>query len=296
MVRRLLALFVLLAAAPAAAQYVEPHPVVVKLWPNGAPGSEARRNEPEVAKDYWVGNVHDPSLTIYQADPKHRNGAAIIIFPGGGHERLVFNNEGVKGALALNLHGITAFVLKYRLAREPGSTYTIEGNAADDARRAVRWVRAHAGDYGVDPHRIGVMGFSAGGELVSLIADNPGPEDATSRIPPTDPIDRESGRPDFQILVFPGPLGVPAKDVAHAPPAFITAGSLDDCCAAPAVTLYEQLLKAHVPAELHMYAGAAHAFNIDETNRISVLHWPDRLADWMADEGLLDWRVAEPRR
>jgi acetyl esterase/lipase len=292
MVRRLLALFVLLAAAPAAAQYVEPHPVIVKLWPNGAPGSEARRNEPEVAKDYWIGNIHDPSLTIYQADPKHRNGAAIIIFPGGGHERLVFSNEGVKGALALNRYGITAFVLKYRLAREPGSTYTIEGTAAGDARRAVRWVRAHAAEYGVDPHRIGVMGFSAGGELVSLIADNPDPNPA----PSADALDRLSARPDFQILVFPGPLGVPAKDVAHAPPAFITAGSLDECCAAPAVTLYEQLRKAHVPAELHMYAGAAHAFNIDETSRISVLHWPDRLADWMADEGLLDWHVAEPRR
>jgi acetyl esterase/lipase len=285
MVRYLLAAaLLLLAAAPAAAQYVEPHPVTVKLWPNGAPGSEARRNEPETAKDYWVANIHDPSLTIYAADPKHRNGAAIVIFPGGGHEKLVFNNEGVKGALALNRYGITAFVLKYRLAREPGSTYTIEGTAAGDARRAVRWVRAHAADYGVDPHRVGVMGFSAGGELVSLIADNPDP----NPLPAANALDRVDGRPDFQILVFPGPLGVPAKDVAHAPPAFITAGSLDECCATPAVTLYEQLRKAGVPAELHMYAGAGHAFNLDESNRISILHWPDRLADWMADEGLLD--------
>ncbi|HEX4737212.1 MAG TPA: alpha/beta hydrolase [Allosphingosinicella sp.] len=297
MIRPLLVLaLALLASAPAAAQYVEPHPVTVHLWPNGAPGSEARRNEPEVAKDYWVANVHNPSLTIYQADPKHRNGAAIVIFPGGAHKELVFNNEGVKGALALNRYGITAFVLKYRLAREPGSTYTIEGTAAGDARRAVRWVRAHAAEYGVDPHRVGVMGFSAGGELVSLIADNPAPEDATSRIPPTDAVERESARPDFQILVFPGPLGVPGAAVTNAPPAFITAGSLDECCATPAVTLYEQLRKAKVPAELHMYAGAGHAFNLDESNRISILHWPDRLADWMADEGLLDWHRAPPSR
>jgi acetyl esterase/lipase len=292
MIHRLLVFAVaLLAAAPTAAQYVEPHPVTVALWPNGAPGSEARRNEPETAKDYWVGNIHNPTLTVYAADPKHRNGAAIIIFPGGGHERLVFANEGVKGALALNRYGITAFVLKYRLAREPGSTYTIEGTAAGDARRAVRWVRAHAADYGIDRQRIGVMGFSAGGELVSLIADNP----EAGAPPPADPIDRLNGRPDFQILVFPGPLGVPAKAVAGAPPAFITAGSLDECCATPAVTLYEQLREAHVPAELHMYAGAGHAFNLDESNRISILHWPDRLADWMADEGLLDWKPAEPR-
>ncbi|HEX5183056.1 MAG TPA: alpha/beta hydrolase [Allosphingosinicella sp.] len=289
MIRTLAFAFLLLAAVPAAAQYVEPHPTVVKLWPNGAPGSESRRNEPETAKDYWVANIHDPSLTVYAADPKHRNGAAIIIFPGGGHEKLVFNNEGVKGALALNRYGITAFVLKYRLAREPGSTYTIEGTAAGDARRAVRWVRAHASDYGIDPHRIGVMGFSAGGELVSLIADNPDPETAhPERSRGADPLDRVDGRPDFQILVFPGPLGVPAKDVADAPPAFITAGSLDECCATPAIALYEQLRKAKVPAELHMYAGAGHAFNLDESNRISILHWPDRLADWMADQGLLD--------
>jgi acetyl esterase/lipase len=295
MIRPLLVLaLALFACAPAAAQYVEPHPVTVKLWPNGAPGSEARRNEPEVAKDYWVGNIHNPSLTVYQADPKHRSGAAIVIFPGGGHERLVFNNEGVKGALALNRYGITAFVLKYRLAREPGSTYTIEGTAAGDARRAVRWVRAHAAEYGIDPHRVGVMGFSAGGELVSLIADNPDPETAHPERSrgATDPIERESARPDFQILVFPGPLGIPGTAVAHAPPAFITAGSLDECCAAPAVTLYEQLRKAGVPAELHMYAGAGHAFNLDESNRISILHWPDRLADWMADEGLLDGKAA----
>jgi acetyl esterase/lipase len=286
MIRRLLALLALAAAAPAAAQYVAPHPVIVKLWPNGAPGSEALRNEPETAKDYWVANIHNPSLTVYAADPKHRNGAAIIVIPGGAHKELVFENEGVKGAVALNRYGITAFVLKYRLARAPGSTYTIEGTAAGDARRAIRWVRAHAIEYGIDPHRIGVMGFSAGGELVSLIADNPDPNGAPAH---PDTVDRESGRPDFQVLVFPGPLGIPGKDVAHAPPAFITAGSRDECCAAPAVALYEQLRKAGVPAELHMYAGAGHAFNVDETDRISVLHWPDRLAEWMADEGLLDW-------
>jgi acetyl esterase/lipase len=293
---RALLLLCLAVAAPAAAQYVAPHPVTVPLWPNGAPGSEARRAEPETARDYWVANVHNPSLTIYAADPKHRNGAAIVVIPGGAHKMLVYEGEGVKAALALNRYGIAAFVLKYRLAREPGSTYTIEGTAAGDARRAVRWVRAHAAEYGVDPNRVGVMGFSAGGELVSLIADNPDPADATSRNAPTDPVERQSARPDFQILVFPGPLGIPGRAIAHAPPAFLTAGSLDECCAEPAVALYEQLRKAGIPAELHMYAGAGHAFNLDESSRISVLHWPDRLVDWMADEGLLDWKRPEGRR
>ena len=287
-----LALALLLAgclAAPAQSQYAPVTPTVAAIWPNGAPGSEARRTEPEIAKDYWVANVHNPSLTIYR--PARQNGAALIVIPGGAHKQIVWTTEGVNVGPALNRYGLTVFVLKYRLAREAGSRYTID-DAAADVRRSIRWVRAHAQDYGVDPARVGIMGFSAGGELVSLVADNR----ATTQPSPKDAIDRFSDRPDFQVLVFPGPLGVPANDVAHAPDAFVVAGSLDECCAEPAVTLYEQLRKAGRPAELHMYAGAGHAFNLDESNRISILHWPDRLADWLADEGWLDGRATKSGR
>lgn len=300
MIGRILPLLALCAAAPAAAQTdlpasvlaeplpdagrQVPAPQAVPIWPNGAPGSAARRNEPEQAQSYWLRNVHNPSLTVFPADPAHRNGAAIIVFPGGGHSILVWTNEGIASGPVLNRMGVTVFVLKYRLSREQGSTYTIAGDAAADARRAVRWVRAHAADYGVDPHRIGVMGFSAGGELVSLIADNPEP--AASRA--ADPSPNVSARPDFQVLIFPGPLGIPASAVAGAPPAFLAAGSLDRCCGAPTVQLYEQLRTAGVPAELHMFAGADHAFNFTESDRLSIIHWPDRLADWLADEGWLD--------
>lgn len=264
-------------------------PTTIALWPNGAPGSEARRSEPEIAKDYWVRNVHNPTLTIFR--PTLQNGAAIIVVPGGAHKLLVWTTEGVNVARALGRYGLTSFVLKYRLAREEGSKYSI-GDAAADLRRAVRWVREHASEYGIDPHRVGVMGFSAGGELVSLVADN---KPRTDELP-RDGIDRLSSRPDFQILVFPGPLGIPANDAAHAPPAFIAAGTRDECCAAPAVALYEQLRTSGRIAELHMYAGAGHAFNLDESNRISIIHWPDRLADWLADEGLLDGRLdGKPR-
>jgi acetyl esterase/lipase len=261
--------------------------MVATIWPNGAPGSGSRRSEPELAKDYWVRNVHNPSLTIYR--PSRQNGAAVIVIPGGAHKLIVWTTEGVNVGQALNRYGLTVFVLKYRLAREEGSHYSIE-DAASDVRRSVRWVRAHAQDYGIDPTRVGIMGFSAGGELVSLVADNR----AMAQPAAKDAIDRLSDRPDFQILVFPGPLGVPANDVAHTPDAFIVAGSLDECCAEPAVTLYEQLRKAGRPAELHMYAGAGHAFNLDESNRISIVHWLDRLADWLADEGWLDAKVSKP--
>ncbi|HEX8418423.1 MAG TPA: alpha/beta hydrolase [Sphingomonas sp.] len=267
------------------AQEAPATPTIVELWPNGAPGSATRRGEAEIAQDYWVRNIHRPSLTIFR--PKlQQNGAAIVVIPGGGHKIVVYTTEGTAVGRALNRYGVTVFVLKYRLAREEGSTYSIEGDAAADARRAVRWVRAHAADYGVDPHRVGVMGFSAGGELVSAIADN---EDARAA-KPVDAIDRLSARPDFQALVFPGPLGIPAHAVVDAPPAFIVAGTLDECCARPAVALYEQLRAANISAELHMYAGSGHAFNLDESNRISIIHWPDRLADWLADEGWLSPR------
>lgn len=281
-------------AVPAQAQNRELRSETVSIYPHGAPGSAARAAEAEVAQDYWVRNVHNPSLTIFRPDPRRANGGAIVIFPGGGHKLLVWTNEGVNFGRALTRYGITVFVLKYRLAAEEGSTYSVERHAAGDARQAVRWVRAHAADYGVDPHRVGVMGFSAGGELVTLIADNPDPPDrlapVASRNAP-DFLQRQSARPDFQILVFPGPRGLPAAAAEKAPPAFLVAGSKDECCAAPTVALYEQLRKAGVDAELHMYAGAGHAFNLDETDRISVMHWIDRLADWLGDEGLLDARA-----
>ena len=278
-VRFLLLALALAALAPASAQYKPRTSETVPLWPNGAPGSEARRNEPEQARDYWVRNVHNPTLTIFR--PERPNGAAMIVMPGGGHGMLVWTNEGLNVARALNRMGITVYLLKYRLAREEGSSYSIEGHAASDARRAVRWVRANASRYGVDPKRIGSMGFSAGGELVAMVANNPAPSVSG------DAIDRVSARPDFQVLVFPGPLAVGGKAIAQAPPAFLVAGSRDECCAAPTVAVYEELRKAGVSAELHMYAEAGHAFNLDETDRISVLHWPDRLHDWLFDGGWL---------
>jgi len=281
---RMLSLILCLAASSAFAQQS------LQLWPNGAPGAERRHNEPETVKDTYVSNVHDPSVTVMRADPRHANGAAVIVAPGGGHRMLVFQNEGVLAAKHLNRIGVTAFVLKYRLARDEGSTYSIENDGAADLRRAVRWVRAHAAEYGVDPRRVGIMGFSAGGELVSLVADNPAPA-----AQPRDAVDRQSGRPDFQVLVYPGPLGVPAKAAAGAPPAFIVAGSRDKCCMPPALGLYQQLVAAGVSAELHLYADTDHAFNMGQRGeRVSLQHWPDRLADWLADGGWLVPRGSRP--
>jgi len=258
-------------------------PTAIQLWPNGPPGADPNRDAPEIVENSYIHGIHRPSLTVFRADPAHANGAAMIVVPGGGHRILVWVNEGVMPARTLNRFGVTVFVLKYRLSREAGSTFQIERDAAADARRAVRFVRAHAAEYGVDPHRIGLMGFSAGGELVSLVADNPAPA-ATGG----DVVDRVDARPDFQVLIYPGPLGIPAHAATGAPPAFLAAGTLDQCCAEPSITLYQQLRAAHVPVELHLFADTDHGFNVAmHSERVSLQHWPDRLADWLGDSGWL---------
>src|SRR5579871_1484084 len=110
---------------------------VIPLWPNGAPGFENRRNEPEQAKDYWVKNIHNPSVTIYRPAPGKANGAAVVICPGGGHRLLVFKGEGEDPGRFLASNGVTAFALKYRLGREENTPYSIEKHAREDGKRAM---------------------------------------------------------------------------------------------------------------------------------------------------------------
>jgi len=173
---------------------------IISLWPEGAPGAEARRNEAERARDWWVKNVHSPSLTAFFPAREAANGAAVIIAPGGGHRELVFEAEGIEPARFLARLGVTAFALKYRLAREPGSTYDIERDAGADMRRAVRLVRSRAAEWAIDAARVGAMGWSAGGELAAMVAFRPVLGDPRA----SDPIERASARPDFLILVYPG--------------------------------------------------------------------------------------------
>jgi acetyl esterase/lipase len=256
----------------------------ISLWPNGAPGFENRRNEPELAKDYWIRNINNPSITVFLPPKKKANGAAVVIIPGGGHRELVFNEEGVKPAHFLNGLGVTAFALKYRLARETNSPYTID-NAREDAQRAMRFVRSHAGEWNIDTNRIGIMGFSAGGELTSMVAfgkTSGNPEAA-------DTIDRENCRPNFLIEIYPGPLGVPDVVPANAPPAFFLAANDDKEPAQTITTLLEKYHQAGVPAEVHLFAQGSHAFNMGDRSKLaSIRDWPQRLADWLADGGYLN--------
>lgn len=253
--------------------------LTMPLWPHGAPGFESRRNEPEKG-DRYISNIHNPSITVYLPPKDKATGVAVLICPGGGHRMLVINSEGREPAQYLNSLGITAIVLKYRLERDTASPYKIKIHARQDAMRAMRQVRSHAASWGADSNRIGIMGFSAGGELAGLVAfDN-----SSTDIHAPDPIDRVSARPDFTIMVYPGPLSVPDSIPHQAPPAFLVAANDDVCCSPPVVQLLQQYRAAGVPVEVHLYAKGDHAFNMGLRSSLqSIKAWPQRLADWFAD-------------
>ena len=256
---------------------------VIPLWKNGAPGFESRRHEPEQHKDWWYKNIHNPSLTVFLPPAGKANGTAVVVAAGGGHRELVFNPEGVEPAQYLASLGVTAFALKYRLFREPGSKYTLD-NTAEDIRRAMRTVRARAAEWHIDPKRIGVMGWSAGGEVAALVAYPPGDGNTKS----ADPIERVSARPDFQILVYPGPLGIPDEIPATAPPLFLVGAADDEYVAGVLFDLTRKYHDGGAQIETHIYAQGKHAFNMGQRSAfISIQHWPQRLAEWMQDRGYL---------
>jgi len=269
--------------APQSSRTELPAPQVIPLWPRGAPGFEARRDEPEQARDWWVRHINNPSITVYLPPPDKANGTAVVIAPGGGFRELVFNAEGKQPAEYLRNLGVAAFALKYRLPKEAGSPYTLE-HAREDAYRAIRLVRSRAREWGIDPDRVGLLGFSAGGELASMVANAPGTGDPHA----PDPIDRLGGRPSFQILIYPGGK-VPDTIPRDPPPTFLLVANDDDyACDKTTLELFEKLRAAGARVEAHFFAQGKHAFNMgDRSKLISIKTWPQRMADWLGDSGYL---------
>jgi endo-1,4-beta-xylanase len=274
---------ILLASSIGAAS----EPDVVYLWPNGAPGSEGKTGEESVrvtdAGERVVKSVHKPSLTVYLPRKQDATGAAVVIAPGGGHREMWTDHEGHNLAQWLAEHGVAGLVLKYRLAREEGSTYTIEEHALADTQRAVRLVRHRAGEWSLNPERIGVMGFSAGGQLAALAAVRYDAGIASA----SDPIDRQSSRPAFQALIYPA---IP-RDMnlsKETPPAFLLCGENDrENISQGLPELYLALKKAGVSAELHVYAGIGHGFGMRTRNQGAIAGWPARFVEWLQAAGFV---------
>ena len=274
---KIFTLFIIITA------FTTPEPEVIYLWKNGAPGFEHLKKEKEQAKDWWVKNIHNPSITVFRPEDSLANGTAVLICPGGGHKELVFNSEGRDAALYFNKLGITAFVLKYRLAREEGSPYDLNIHPKQDAFRAIKTIRFNAENYNINPDKIGVLGFSAGGEIANMIAYG---EDLD--IKAEDEIDALDGKPDFNMLVYPGPLAIPEEFTTEAPPVFMVVANDDECCSSPVMKILKGYREVNRPVEAHIYSKGGHAFSMGYRTKLKTLSsWPNRLTDWLTDNGYL---------
>ena len=255
-------------------------PTVV-LWPNGAPGSEARKNEPEQINGETVLNVHNPSIVVFLPRKEINTGVGLILAPGGGHTSLWIMHEGFNPAQALVDRGVAVFVLKNRL-QSSGYKFDVEGLA--DMQRAIRLVRSRAAEWGLDPAKIGAGGFSAGGELVTLASLRNDAGDVNA----ADPIEKASSRPDFQLLIYPGKSHL-IQPVADSPPAFLAAGFEDRPDISTGLAeAYLRFKQAGVQAELHIYARSGHGFGLrPERAGQSHQEWPVQLVFFLRQLGMI---------
>jgi acetyl esterase/lipase len=268
---------------------------VIAIYPGTPPGSTPETYpEQQYDSKVWntevVSNVTKPTLTVFKPSPELKNGTAVVIFPGGGFMALSIASEGTEVAQYLAARGVTAFVLKYRLAhtgedatQEFASLYTdrqkfdekissIIPLSIADGLAAVAYVRQHASEFGISADRVGVMGFSAGGVLAAAAALKYAPE----------------GRPAFVAPIYAAMGRLRNSPVPEdAPPMFIAAASDDNLGLAPdSVALYEKWQAAHKPVELHMYSKGGHGFGMRK-HGLPVDHWIDRFAEWMELQGLM---------
>lgn len=293
------ALAIVVAAISQAADETKPS-LVQPIWPGKPPG-ETQELPPEQdttkpgQKDAGgkpiirLTNVSIPTLSVYRPAKENDTATAVIICPGGGHHILAFNHEGTETAEWLTTLGVTGIVLKYRVpTRTPDGQRWLA--AVQDAQRAVSFVRAKAKEWEIDPQRIGILGFSAGGETAGLTSYF-----AERQYQPVDDTDQTSFRPDFTMLIYPAYFekkGDPSKireDVAitkNAPPTFLVHAWDDPVTVFSSLDIAAELKKAGVPAELHIYAKGGHGYGMRDTGH-NVNSWPQRAADWLKESGLL---------
>ncbi len=283
----------ILLAVVALAQTAET-PVVLDVWPGKAPGETKPIGEEKMEESKGVkriGNVSKPTLTIFRPAQDKDTGAAVVICPGGGYNILAWDLEGEEVAAWLNSIGVTGIVLKYRVPRRPDQPKDKPPlGALQDAQRALSLVRSKAKEWQIDPKRIGILGFSAGGHLSAWASTN-----FDKRAYETmDDTDKVSCRPDFAVLVYPGGVVPRGKEELapeirvskECPPMFFAHAGNDRVTPENSVRLYLALKRAGVPAELHIYATGGHGFGLRRSNN-PCSTWPKSCEAWLRSQGLL---------
>lgn len=266
--------------------------ITLNLWPHGAPGAPPNAG-PETnsatAKDniagrpiIRLGNVSNPTVTLYAAK-ENPNGQAVIVFPGGGYQILAIDLEGTEICDWINRIRITCVLLKYRVPNT--GPYPKSSAALQDAQRAVGMVRAHAAEWHINPDRIGVLGFSAGGHLAAALSTH-----FDKRLyDPVDAADKLSCRPDFALIIYPGYLALAERNMAfnpdihvaaQAPPTFLVQAEDDPVHVENSLLYYRALKDAGVPAEMHLYAKGGHGYGIRPT-ALPITRWEDLAATWL---------------
>jgi acetyl esterase/lipase len=265
-------------------------PLVVPLWTNGAPGFEKLRDEPEVVTNGRVRHVNNPSLTIFLPPKDKANGAGVLICPGGGFSELSYTSEGLEPARYFTNLGVAAFILKYRLPRETNSPYSLQVQPRQDGQRAVRLIRSRAEEWNLDTNRIGMIGFSAGGEVESCVVYYPPGGEASA----PDPIDRLEAVVNFQMVLYPGPFGIPSGAVpTNVPPAFFVIANDDTSHMGAVLAEVNKYHQAGGSIEVHIYAHGGHGFGLATHSKFaSVKDWPRRMTDWLEENHFL--RPAPP--
>ena len=269
-------------------------PEEIKLWPREVPGEadfQPPVTKPAPSKNDGIlrmALVTEPTMTVLRAPADKANGAAVLICPGGGYNILAWDLEGTEIAAWLNSLGVTAAVLKYRVPRRDKDVpHTAP---LQDAQRALRLLRQHAADWNVDPKRVGMLGFSAGGHLTVMTGTHW--DEAT--YPKQDAADELSCRPDFLIPIYPayladekqpGPLSPLVRVTKETPPTFIAVTHDDALRALNAAQFYIELKKANVPAELHIYTKGGHGYGLRPSDN-PVSSWPQRCAGLAACAGM----------
>jgi len=272
--------------------HAAPEPITLHLWPGGSPTAMVPKSTAteKLLQSYGgvtptrVSNVTDPTITLYR--PEKPNGASVVVAPGGAYVFLSYAHEGTQVCEWLNTLGITGVLLKYRTpTRDEPEAFTLP---VQDAQRAIGLVRHHASEWQLDPKRVGLLGFSAGGNLAGHAAWDRGP-----RTYPQDAQLDDSRPPDFLIFIYGGGFLDPKDPTkfrdgfsipADAPPAFFLVAHDDHSNSIETAMLYLEYKKRNLPAELHIFTKGGHGFGMRNDHK-PVNQWPDRCAEWMKSMG-----------